>query len=220
MRITLPSERKFEVYHAVKTQLMSRRDAAARFGISPTRVQQMVADVERFITEHGSVDLLNLPPDRLELASLNVCHAKLSHFYKQIMQQWRVAEQQPGGVAASVRLLHAAARISLDQTRLVARIAKARQALIESGSLQPTVYEFVHEDEQESTIAPPTGGCTLPPAKTDDAQLQAMMHVLATGDQGTTCDDFFDALLRRRDVPAAGKTPVQVRKAPRRRGKR
>lgn len=227
MRVNIPDERKFEIYHAVETQLVSRREAARRFGISPTRVQQIVSDVQTFVVRHGGDALLTMPAAFLELGALNVCHEKLQFFYSQIIRQWR-SEMNQG--ANSVRLLQAAARLSIEQAKLAGRIAKVRLAMLEAGLLEEGANEFVYaedEAEQDETvagrdpaedqvaelpaIAPPAGGCTADDDRSYPEDLQAMLDVLAKSDDNTACDALVAALLKRGEANAREQTPAQPR---------
>lgn len=223
MRVNIPDERKFEIYHAVETQLVSRREAGRRFGISPTRVQQIVSDVQTFVVRHGGDALLTMPAACLELGALHVSHEKLQFFYSQIIRQWR-SEMNQG--ANSVRLLQAAARLSIEQAKLAGRIAKVRLAMLEAGLIEEGTNEYVYaedEAEQEETvagcdpaeeeaelpaIAPPAGGCTADDDRSYPEELQAMLGVLAKSDDNTACDALVAALLKRGEAQAREQTPA------------
>src|SRR5690349_19998971 len=113
MRVTFPSEQKFEVYHAVESLKLSRSEVAKRFGISLTRVQQMMSDVTAFVSEYGSEDLLNVSPERRELVALRLRYERLCFFYLTIMRKYNALEASNGSAGAMVKLLTTGSKISM-----------------------------------------------------------------------------------------------------------
>lgn len=218
MRVNVPSERKFEVFHAIQTQHMTRRQAARRFGISPTRVQQMLADVDAFVRQHGDEDLIETSPEKLELVSLRFCYARLSHFYAMLMRKYNSLEGS--SLAQEVRLLQAAARMSVEQTKVVARISKVQQAMIEAGTLTHQPYEVVREDDEEENVAdapapaqeaacsPPAEGCTEEDDELTEAETRALTEVFANLGPDASSEQVFQELVRLDLLKVFDKTPV------------
>lgn len=221
MHLVVPSERNFEVYHAVEIELMSRRTAATRFGISSTRVQQIVAQVKEFVREHGDDAIVQAAPERLELASLNVCHEKLNYFYKSTMRLWNQVRDQPAAAAGSVRLLHSAARLSIEQTKVVARIAKVRLAMIEEGTLErvdPAQLTIVREDDNEEATpatSPPSGGCTAPKTQTQPSLIEQALARRVNPSEDFACDQTLAAMLSRHETKGREKHPAHSGGKPR-----
>lgn len=206
MRVTIPSERKFAIYHAIETERLSPALAAKRFGISLSEALDIAANVRHFVAVHGSIELLDQAPEEFELISLRRCHAQLDHFYATLMRQWRTVEQNP---TASARLLQAAARLAIEQTRIAARIAKVQRAMIEEGTLERETHQYVYEEEPEETTSPPAGGCTDPLADWTDSDLTAAVQHITSLDPQATCDDVMTAILTGKYQKPAEKTPAQ-----------
>lgn len=233
MRVTLPSERNFEIYHAAVTEQMARRDVAARFGLSLTRVQQIVTQVEHFVREHGHERLRCDSPERLELSSLRLCYDQVDHFQKMVMRSYHALNEQGASVVAQCRLLQTATRLCIDLTRVAGRIAKAQCAMLEAGTINRTEVERVEfelspEDRGEepaiagATVATalsvtpqkselPVGGCTPHDTKTVKALAAALDFNSTNIDDRTICDALTAGLMRRRDAKARSETPVQKR---------
>jgi hypothetical protein len=209
MRLILPSERKFEVYHAVETDQLSRREAARRFGLSPTRVQQIVADVKHFIARHGGEDVLNIEPQMLELASLRLCHERLSHLYRTTMRLSQGLDSRD--TSAYVRLLQTAARLTIDQAKVAGRIGKAQIALIEAGELNNEVHEIVYEDSDDA-LSPPAGGCTENAAFESEPtpeELAVLTEVAASLGPDATSEQVIAEVMKRGLMHVFEKTPAQ-----------
>ena len=235
MRVTLPSERNFEIYHAAVTEQMARRDVAARFGLSLTRVQQIVTQVEHFVREHGHERLRCDSPERLELSSLRLCYDQVDHFQKMVMRSYHALNEQGASVVAQCRLLQTATRLCIDLTRVAGRIAKAQCALLEAGTIERAEVERVEfelspEDQGEEpaitttgatdatalSVTPqksklPVGACTPHDAKTNKALVAALELNSTNIDDRTICDALTAGLLRRRDAKTRSETPVRKR---------
>ncbi len=227
MRLILPSERKFEVYHAVETDQLSRREAARRFGLSPTRVQQIVVDVKQFIAQHGSEDVLNIAPQMLELASLRLCHARLSHLYSTTMRLSHGLDSRQ--TSAYVRLLQTAARLTIDQAKVAGRIGKAQTALIEAGELNYEVHELVYEEDEETpalavaeeseaeeATSPPARGCTenaLSSSEPTEEELAVLTEVAASLGPDATSEQVVAEVMKRGLMHVFENTPAQSARA-------
>jgi len=228
MRLILPSERKFEVYHAVETDQLSRREAARRFGLSPTRVQQIVVDVKQFIAQHGSEDVLNIAPQMLELASLRLCHERLSHLYRTTMRLSQGLDS--GETSAYVRLLQTAARLTIDQAKVAGRIGKAQTALIEAGELNYEVHEIVYEDDDEEApslavaeeadhdeaTSPPARGCTENAASSSEPtaeEFAVLAEVAASLGPEATSEQVVAEVMKRGLMHVFENTPAQSARA-------
>lgn len=221
MQLVVPSERNFEIFHAVEVDNLSRREAAARFGISSTRVQQIVEQVKHFVSTHGAENLVSTAPEQLELASLNLCYNRLDYFYKSTMRLWHKAQEQPQPASANVRLLHSAVRISIDQTKVVGRIAKVRLAMIEEGTLAPinrNELTIRYEEETEAApepTSPPTRGCTAKPAFDEADVFRRVLAASASPSADDSCDQLLAAMLRRKVTQTRETGPAQSGRRPR-----
>jgi hypothetical protein len=205
MKVTIPSERKFAIYHAIDTERMSPVMAARRFGITVGEVLDIAANVRHFVAVHGSIELLDQAPEEFELISLRRCHAQLDHFYTTLMHQWRTVEHNP---AASARLLHAAARLAIEQTRIAGRIAKVQRTMIEEGILDRQTHEYVYEEEPAETTSPPAGGCTASLADWTDDELRAAVRHITSLNPNATSDDVMTAILTGKYQKPTEKTPA------------
>lgn len=221
MRVNIPDERMMEIYHAVEIQLLSQREVASRFGLSPQRVDQIVSAVKMFVFLHGSETLLAMPSHRMELGALNFCYQQLCFYHGQVIRQWR---QDPHG-AGGARLLHSAARLAIEQAKLVGRIAKVRLAMLEEGTLEESQPELIYTEMDDTpaddltplepasapinaATTPPVGGCTENRSTQHEAELKAMLDVLAKTDDNTGCDAIVEALVKRADAAHSKNTPA------------
>jgi hypothetical protein len=216
MRVTMPSERKFEIYHAVQTEHLSRREAARRFKLSPTRVQQMVMEVRAFVLEHGSESTLNMEPDQLELASLRLGYEKLCFYEQRLMRQWTAAEASASTQGLAVRLMQASARIVIEQTKLAGRIAKVQKEMLEEGTFEATQHSYVLEEDEDdeeaahSEPSPPEEDCTEddPPMSAEEERM--IKEIIASLGPGATSDQIFQAILLRGGLIKPENTPAQL----------
>jgi hypothetical protein len=213
----------------VTTEQLSVREAAQRFRVSPARVQQIVAQVKHFVLTHGCEALHCSSPERLELGSLRMCYVRLEHYQRLVMRNYH-AGVEPATVSAQCRLLQAAARLSIDMTRVVSRIAKVQLDMLEAGTLQREELEnveFVLADEDlqidspfeapavESdaavAIEPPAGGYTPSPSPAAAELLAALQQRDATPTMETICDDISAAMSRRKAKKLRRKAPIHRR---------
>jgi hypothetical protein len=215
MRVTMPSERKFEIYHAVQTEHLSRREAARRFKLSPTRVQQMVMEVRAFVLEHGSESTLNMEPDQLELASLRLGYEKLCFYEQRLMRQWTAAESSASMQGLAVRLMQASARIVIEQTKLAGRIAKVQKEMLEEGTFEAAQHSYVLEDDDDeetehSEASPPEEDCTEddPPMSAEEERM--INEIIASLGPNATSDQIFQATLLRGAQMKPENTPAQL----------
>ncbi len=228
MRLMIPSERNFEIYNAVHTDRMSRRNAAARFGISSTRVQQIVAQVQDFVLHYGDEMLLAMSPELMEVGALNLCHQRLGYLYHKLMLRCQAAEEA-SGPAACVRFIQAAARLTIEQTKIAGRIGKSHRTLLEEGFVERSTetLEIVYEEEEEAAEetapatpseeanSPPAGGCTASsPAPLATTQPGLASETL-TVDDDATCDQILVAMERRKRSQETEIAPAQPRPKPR-----
>lgn len=228
MRLVIPSQRNFEIYNAVHADRMSRRNAAARFGISPTRVQQIAAQVQAFVLHHGDEVLLEMPPELMEVGSLNLCHQRLGYLYHKLMQRCQAAEEA-SGPAACVRFILAAARLTIEQTKIAGRLGKTHRTLLEEGFVERSnePLEVVYEEDEDTTeeaapttspdeaTSPPAGGCTAPSVASPVTEQASLTSSSLTVDDDATCDQIVAAMERRKREQASEITPAQSRPKPR-----
>jgi hypothetical protein len=222
MRVTFPNEKKFEVYHAVESLKLSRREVAKRFGLSLTRVQQMMSDVTAFVSEYGSEDLLNVPPERRELVALRLCYERMSFFYRTIMRKYNALEASNGSTGPMVKLLTTASKLSGDQAKLAGRIAKVEQEMIEAGTLDYQQHVFEYEDGEEEETESATPVRTLAPRAADEQEVddeddseltleeaQQVAAIITKLGPDASSEQFFEELVAQGLVDRFEKTPVQ-----------
>ena len=113
-----PGERDFQVYRFVRVETNSTRAAAQMFGVSQTRVRQVVSRVVEYLL---AVAREGLKEDEDEHAGSlvvaeQIARMQLEHMYSQAMQSWNDSQRMNGLGQTSLgqaRYLALAARISL-----------------------------------------------------------------------------------------------------------
>ena len=103
-----PSQRDFEVYHFLK-EGGSTRSAAARFGVSQTRVRQVARRVVTWAAEVLPADSEAETAGLLRVA-VSVAGDRLEYFYQQTMEQWHTTHQVKF-LGLAIRITQAAARL-------------------------------------------------------------------------------------------------------------
>src|SRR5262245_22686650 len=83
-----PSGRNFEVYEAVIVGGKSTHEAAQRFGLSQTRVCQIVKRIQAWQTQVLASDEHLTDEEQLRLAKSIAAH-RLNHLYCEVMSAWR-----------------------------------------------------------------------------------------------------------------------------------
>jgi hypothetical protein len=219
MRVTFPSEQKFEVYHAVESLKLSRREVAKRFGLPLTRVQQMMSDVTAFVSEYGSEDLLNVAPERRELVALRLCYERMCFFYRTIMRKYNALEASNGSPGAMVKLLTTGSKISMDQAKLAGRIAKVEQEMIEAGTLDYQQHAFEYEDDEDEETESETPVRATAQQEEDDEEdnerepteeeMQAIKEIFTKLGPKATSEQVYAELVKRGMENVFEKTPVQ-----------
>ena len=150
-----PSRRDFEVYHFLKDG-GSTRQAAARFGVSQTRVRQLARGVVTWAAEV-------LPPEmEAETAGLlrvavSVAGDRLDYFYQQTMEQWHATHQ--------VKFLGLALRITQASARLPCRSYEIDAAAADL--LEGPLEEWEPGLEDRESVGPPVEDCSLENADRD-----------------------------------------------------
>ncbi|HTN76780.1 MAG TPA: hypothetical protein VL096_16085 [Pirellulaceae bacterium] len=192
MQLVVPSERNFEIFHAVETHGLSRREAALKFDISPTRVQQVVEQVRYYVAQFGSEELRFAPPQFAELGSLRLCYERMRHVYGQLMRAWHESQQLPvpsttaskaelpsdpamnmktlATAGGNLKPLQQAMKIAVEQTKIAARMSQVYGRLLATGKLAPapTIDEVVEAADDEDVVfathtASATAADTAPP---------------------------------------------------------
>lgn len=192
MQLTVPSQRNFDIYHAVATQGLSRREAAAKFSLSPTRVQQIVEQVRFYVSQFGSEDFLFFPAEQAELISLRMNYERLRHLYNHMIKAWQQSQTPypyPGESPAAIptplappksggdlRLLRQAVRITMQQSQIAARITQAHLRL-SALNLLPDVkpIDAMVEESDDDPPVPPTPA-PLPTSAPAPATLPTPRH--------------------------------------------
>jgi hypothetical protein len=183
MTITVPSPRNFEIFHAVQTLQMSRRGAAEVFGISPTRVQQIVTEVKRFVIRHGSVEIVGDAEEDLEKAALRLCYERLNYMFYSAMHVWRGSQgeltvvrrcgaKETSTTAPSfgaVRVFHAAMKAAIEQTKVakvLANLLREERNGQPQTEREPIEYVLADEEEDDGATEPAQPAARMPTAAT------------------------------------------------------
>ena len=94
MRVKVPSKQEYEIYHAVETMGQSQRATAERFGIPVAKVREIIDEVRAFIVQHGSLQFLNVPPDKLELVAIRIHVKRLMDFHRLMIRHIAKLERE------------------------------------------------------------------------------------------------------------------------------
>jgi hypothetical protein len=210
MRLTLPSERNYEVFHAIQSEKLSRQAAAERFAISPARVEQIVAEVRQFVLQHGDEELLLAKPEFLELGSLRLCYSTLDYFYSQVAHSRHAIldEPTPQNLLLNLRLIQGAMRLAIQKAHMAGRIAKVELAMIEAGTLDRASVadvELVESPDDawpDEDIEPPVGGYTPSAASSERSLANSLHDDCATPTYETICDGISAAMEARKRAKA------------------
>ena len=91
-----PGERDFQVFRFVRVELHSTRGAAEVFGISQTRVRQIVSRVVAYLlatAREGLAEDDEEPAGSLAVAE-QIARMQLEHLYQKAMEGWRKSQEQ------------------------------------------------------------------------------------------------------------------------------
>jgi hypothetical protein len=212
MQVTIPNRRSFHIYHAIDTERQSPEATARRFGESVERVREVHAAVRQFVVEHGNGKLASFGPAKVELGMLHLCFERLDFFLGMVMRLLDQAHDQ-GNVAGAVRLMYAAARLSVEQAKLAGRVQKAHAALVEAGVIEPPreplEIDFQLDDPPRPSTSPPVGGCTVSPAAPGQKLAGRIEPKLASPSEESISDGLVDEILRLQAAQERNKGPVQ-----------
>lgn len=243
MTITVPSPRNFEIFHAVQTLQMSRRGAAEVFGISPTRVQQIVTEVKHFVIRHGSAEVLGDADEDLEKAALRLCYERLNYMFYSAMHVWRGSQGELTVVRRSgaketsttapafgaVRVFHAAMKAAVEQTKVakvLANLLREERNGQPPAGREPIQYVLAEEEDdatepapRTTATSPPVSGCTVATPPVTSSVFADALAPSTSLDEQLTCDGLMNALMHRRLAQRSGNAPAQSAKKRRRRPK-
>lgn len=240
MKVSVPSERNFEIYHAVCTQGMSRREAAAIYELSSTRVHQIVEQVRFYLANFGSPELMFTPPEFTELGALRISYDRLSFLYTLLMRKWQQSEMprptagENGEAAAAprtlpplggnLRLVQQALRVMVEQTKIAGRMTQVHAQLVSFNFLsekEPVEEVIEAADDAElpagplfvtQTDLPPKGGCTVPQARVPNNAQEVFEDFVASHARAIPSDSIAAALEERIAKHEQKKRPEQKRR--------
>jgi hypothetical protein len=155
-----PSQRDFEVHRFLIAEGGTTRAAAARFGVSQTRVRQLSRRVTEWAAEV-------LPPgaEVQDAGLLRVAEAvasdRLEHFYQETMEQWRQAHQ-PKWLNLAIRVTMASAKLPHRAYEIEAAAADAWEAEERRGSGVGDRGSEAREPRPmvATLVSPPAGDCS------------------------------------------------------------
>jgi hypothetical protein len=199
-----PSPRDLEVYEFVAVRSKTTREAAAAFGISQTRVRQVLARVVEFLVQVVPADDDEHTQERKLAAAQWAAGMRLDFLYGQAMEMWRRSQEptqsSPIGLG-KVCYLNQAMRVALAAAKVPMRSMPAL---------------FAIEEPTERLVAnPPVRDCSENVVSRGQASAHVSQPQFATGDAETTCRtlDEIKAEARRtflRPAQAAGAEPVRL----------
>jgi hypothetical protein len=214
-----PSERDFQVFEEVVIGGASTRAAAALFGVSQTRIVQVRQRVAEWIGAEVPPTPRLTPLQRLRLAA-HIAEQRADFLYSKAMDGWRASQQPLTSICrgrlgeetrtrerhGDPRYLMAAMRITERQVNLAGTI---RKVLVEAeeresgdGSREAEVQGsgFGVQEEQQETVRPPVGACSLDGAGLGQDREDAAVESDVSDSQEETCDELEN---RRREFLAA-----------------
>jgi hypothetical protein len=148
-----PSERDFQVFRFVRVELHSTRAAAEVFGISQTRVRQVVSRVVEYLlatAREGLEEDEQEPAGSLTVAQ-QIARMQLEHLYQKAMEAWHKSQEANGfGMA------------SLGQTKYLSLAARIALALAKVPMHAPprTREEELEDEGEREVYAPPVEDCS------------------------------------------------------------
>jgi hypothetical protein len=116
-----PSERDFEMYRSVMFHNQSTRAAAANYGISQTRVRQVLMRVVEFLCLAVPESLPKTTKEKRLYAAEQIGRMQLEHLYGEAIQMWRKSQEVRSLTSASlgqVSFLNQAMKISVALSRV------------------------------------------------------------------------------------------------------
>jgi hypothetical protein len=122
-----PSERDFELYEFVAIAEHSTREAAARFGMSQTRVRQVLEKVLDFLAAAVPAERERYTEQQRVHVGEQAAAMRLAHLYGEAMRAWRASQGETWSVRSGlygdvkitrpsfgeVKFLHSAARLAV-----------------------------------------------------------------------------------------------------------
>ena len=157
-----PSERDFQVFRFVRVETNSTRAAGQVFGISQTRVRQVVSRVAEYLLGVAREGLEDDEEERAGSLSVaeQIARMQLEHLYSQAMQSWNDSQRMNGLGQTSlgqVRYLSLAARISLLMSKVPMH---ASPPLREDIEWEDEAREGEAPAEPRTRETPPTEDCS------------------------------------------------------------
>lgn len=193
MPVTIPSERNFAIYHRSLSEGCSRTQVASEFGISPTRVQQVVQQVQGWVAQHGCREFAGLAGSRLHLAALRITLERLAHTRHAIRQQWEETKHQEVVVRTlgaqrdttirpayrALTLMRECSRLAFDELKITRELAAFEDKLLSEGTLLPSEIDWdnlelpadAEELEEDATLDSPPAPPASPVPDDGDADL-------------------------------------------------
>lgn len=125
-----PNSRDFELFRVVQVNLVSTRDAAQRFGISQTRVRQVVARVGAWLAEALPVKTA-ASLEQEALLARHLAAERMQSVLETLTVVWKL-DYQPKHHRQLQRTIEAQARLGLVPGQIEAAMADAQCALEEA----------------------------------------------------------------------------------------
>src|SRR5687768_13807139 len=89
MRTSTPSERDFEIYCDVEFEGLSLRKAAEQYGLSPSRVQQVVAEMRDWYRATTPQWVEETQPQLQPLVACRMAQERLRFLYRRSLDAWQ-----------------------------------------------------------------------------------------------------------------------------------
>jgi hypothetical protein len=134
-----PSARDFALYEFVAAQSKTTREAAEEFGISQTRVRQVLAKVVEFLVEALPGDDGEHTAEQKLAAAERLANMRLDYLYGESLSEWRRSREATAGPVplGKVCYLNQAVRVAVAAARLPMR-ALSLQTIQASDQEPPT----------------------------------------------------------------------------------
>lgn len=160
-----PSERDFQVFRFVRVENNTTRGAAGVFGISQTRVRQVVSRVVNYLLAVAREGLDDDDEERAGSLSVaeHIARMQLEHLYQKAMQSWDQSQTMNGlgqTTLGQARYLSLAARISLLMSKVPMHAPPRTREEVEEEEEEEE--ELGESPSEAARPAPPNRDCSPP----------------------------------------------------------
>jgi len=174
-----PSGRDVELFRAVKFELTSTRAAAERFGISQTRVRQIVARVAKWVSASLPRQDEVQQAEELRLARL-VAAERLQAMLENLMTMWRI-NYEPKYQRQMQRVIAAQARLGVADGQFDELVANQVGDLPHDGTIDTWPAETPPVNPPDGDCSPAVDAHTLETLRTISTQAANRYEEMVSG---------------------------------------